>query len=491
MRRQSRRSLAHTVAALIPGAGLLGTRYRRLGWIMLAVLVVSTVGAAFYVLAKGALGAALSIAVRPDTLLGVAGLTVVVALVWIFSVVLTHRGTLPDRADTRTRVGLQVFTALVCLVVALPAAQVVRYSLIQRDLLSAVFTGPSLGGAKPSTQQTATPDAQSSDPWAGVDRVNLLLLGSDAGPDRTGVRTDSMVEASIDPTTGRTVLISIPRSLERAPFPKSNPLHQLYPNGYYCPGAAPGAECLINAVWKLAYDNKDLFPGDPNPGLTTIRDVIGEVTGLHVDYSTVIDLQGFQALVKAMGGVTVNVTERIPINAHRESVIDEWIEPGVQRLDGFHALWYARSRLTSDDYSRMRRQRCLIGSILDQVNATNMLRQFPELAQVAKENVSTDIQVSQLPAWVELVQRIQKASITSLTFTIDNINPANPNFAKIRQMVEAAINPPAASSTPTTTTTAPSKTSTTSSSKGKATPSPTSTTTPTVNGGAVDVRAAC
>ena len=71
---------------------------------------------------------------------------------------------------------------------------------------------------------------------------------------------------------------------------------------------APGNECLINAVWSVAEDNKALFKNDPNPGLTTIRDVIGEVTGLHVDYSTVIDLAGFQSLVDAMGGVTVNVT---------------------------------------------------------------------------------------------------------------------------------------------------------------------------------------
>ena len=101
-----------------------------------------------------------------------------------------------------------------------------------------------------------------------------------------------MVEVSIDPQTGSAVLISIPRSLERAPFPSSNPLHKLFPNGYYCPNAAPGNECLINGVWSVAEDNKNLFKNDPNPGLTTIRDVIGEVTGLHVDYSTVIDLAG-------------------------------------------------------------------------------------------------------------------------------------------------------------------------------------------------------
>jgi LCP family protein required for cell wall assembly len=492
IRRQRRRSLIHTTLALVPGAGLLGTRYRRLGYILLGVLAAAVLAVTLFVLAKGAVSAALNVAVRPDMLLAIAGLGVVGALVWIFSIILTHRGTAPEHADPQTRIGLRLFTAFICLLVALPMGQVVRYSLIQRDVVSTVFTGPSLGGLTSSAQQTATPDAQGRDPWAGVKRVNLLLLGSDAGPGRQGVRTDSMVEASINPETGDTVLISIPRSLERAPFPASNPLHAMYPNGYYCPNAKPGDECLINAVWALAEENKPLFKSDPNPGLTSMRDVISEVTSLHVDYSVVVDLAGFQALIEAMGGVTVNVTERLPVEGHalgngQLSGIQSWIEPGVQKLDGYHALWYARSRATTDDFSRMRRQRCLIGALIDQVNPVSMLSKYPELAQVAKDNVSTDIQVSQLPAWVDLVQRIQKGSITSLTFTSDNIRPANPDFTKMRRMVQDAIAAPA----PSTPATTPSPATSTAPTTTKAAPAPSTTSTPTVPGGAVDVRSAC
>ena len=459
------------------------------------VLLASTVFAVtLFVLAKGAVASALNVAVRPDALLAIACLTTVGALVWVFSIILTHRGTTPKRADPRTRVGLRLFTAFVCLLVGLPMAQVVRYVLIQRDVVGTVFTGPSVHGLTPATQPTATPDTQARDPW-GVKRVNLLLLGSDAGPGREGVRTDSMVEASINPETGSTVLISVPRSLERAPFPASNPMHTMYPNGYYCPKAKPGAECLINAVWALAEENKALFKDDPSPGLTSIRDVVGEVTGLRVDFSTVIDLAGFQSLVDAMGGVTVNVTQRLPVEGHGLSNgqlvgIQSWIEPGVQRLDGYHALWYARSRATTDDYSRMRRQRCLIGALINQVNPVSMLSRYPELAEVAKDNVSTDIQVSELPAWVDLVQRIQKGSITSLTFTSDNISPANPNFAEIRQMVQDAIAAPTPS-TPSTAAAAPKTATSTAPSTAKTVPPSTTTTTPTVAGGAVDVRNAC
>ncbi len=493
VRRQRRRSLLYTALAIVPGAGLLGTRYRRLGFIMLGVLAAMVLAGTFFVVAKGAVSTALNVAVRPDALLTVAGLATVAALVWVFSIILTHRDTAPVEADPQTRVGLRLFTAFVCLLVVLPMVQIVRYSLIQRDVVSTVFTGPAMGALTPSVEQTATPDAQASDPWDGVKRVNLLLIGSDAGDDRIGVRTDSMVEVSIDPQTGAAVLISIPRSLEHAPIPASNPLHALYPNGYYCPNAKPGDECLINAIWALAEENKGLFKNNPNPGLSSIRDVVGEVTGLHVDYSTVIDLAGFSQLVEAMGGVTINVTERLPMDGHLVGGVVRdnlgWLEPGVQKLDGLQALWYARSRITTDDFSRQRRQRCLVGALIDQVNPVTMLSKYPDLARVAKNNVSTDLQVSQLPAWVELVQRIQKGSITSLTFSLDNLKPANPDYAKIRRLVQESISAPATPRPTTSASTAPTPTGTSTSTTKAPTPS-SSTTSSTVNA-AVDVRTAC
>lgn len=518
VRRGARRSARHTVAAIIPGAGLIGTRYRRFGWLLLAILVLGVVALALTLVAKGATTTALSLAVRPDLLLTVAGVATIGGLVWIFSILLTHRGTMPARTDRSSRFGLRALTAVMCLLVALPAFEVVRYSLIQRDVVSSVFgdlpSKADAGSSKGSNpESTVAPDESAPDPWAGVERVNMLLIGSDAGSDRTGVRTDSMVVASIDPQNGNTVLISVPRNLERAPFPVTNPLHELYPNGYYCPGAAPGAECMINAVWTLAEGNKGLFPNDPNPGLTTIRDVIGATLGVTIDYTTVIDLSGFQSLVQAMGGVTVNVTERLPVEGYHPgnnpaliAGVQEWIEPGVQKLDGYHALWFARSRLISDDYSRMRRQRCLIGALVDQVNPVSMLSQYPALAQVAKENISTDLKVTALPAWVDLIQRVQKGGITSLTFTNEVINSANPNFTTMRALVQealsAATKAPSASATTTPSTTTVPPTPTTSSAttrsgtkSGKTTTpktTPSTTTTPTPPPGSiVDVRSAC
>ena len=483
VRSESRRSIGLTALAIIPGAGLTRTRYRLFGMVLLSLFVLGLVALALLVLAKGALSTVLSLAVSPDLLLAVAGLSAVGGLVWIFSIILTHRGSEPPDADQNSRLGLRLFTALICLLVAVPTVEVIRYAAIQRSVVGTLFAG----SQAPRAKGTAAPNKTADDPWKGIARVNMLLIGSDAGSDRTGTRTDSMIVASIEPNSGNTVLISIPRNLERVPFSPSNPLRALYPDGYYCPGAAPGAECLINAVWKLAEDNRALFKNDKNPGLTALRDAIQEVTGLKMDYSTVIDLDGFSKLVDAMGGVMVDVKERLPIGGEvdaRGRLRGEtgWVEKGYQRLNGFHALWYARSRVLSDDFSRMRRQRCLVGIIVNQVNPVMMLGKYPALAQVAQDNITTDLAANELPAWVNLVQRIQKANIASLTFTADNINTANPDFARMRQLVEGAIAtpPPPPSSTPTTPTTAPSPSG-----------SATSTTRPPDGDTPVNVREAC
>ncbi|HET8601500.1 MAG TPA: LCP family protein [Segeticoccus sp.] len=431
------------LGTVVPGAGLSFTRGRVLGLALVGLFVAGLVAIAAWVWHQGALRAVLSVAVRPNVLVALTVAVVIVALVWVAQIVWTaHLADPGTLTMPQTRV-LRLSTLILCLVVIAPTIQAVRYLGIQRDVVHSVFQGKAADGGGGNTAY-AKPDTSKSDPWADTTRVNVLLLGSDAGKDRTGVRTDSMIVASVDTHTGDAVLFSVPRNLENVPFPKDNPLHKLYPQGYNC-----GDQCLMNAVWTLADQHKDLFPASvKNPGLLTTQQVLEKVLGLRIDYTTIIDLHGFTELVDAMGGVTIDVKERLPIGGVAKNgyivpgSIKGWINPGVQHLTGYQALWYARSRATTDDFSRMRRQRCMVGALLDQVNPVSMLQKYPQLAQVAKDNIQTDIPTNELPAWVTLVQRIQKGEIRSLAFTPDNTNVVHPDFAKMRQLVKRALQPP-------------------------------------------------
>lgn len=427
--RQARRSAVLTLAStVVPGAGLFGTRRRLLGAALLGAFVVALALLAGYVLQHhGPVSAALALTASSRALLVVALGTAVAALLWAAGIVVTHLVSRPRHGPHRL---LAATTAVLVVLVLLPFAQVVRCAWITRDTIGGVFGG-SLVQAGPSGSPTTEPAA---DPWADKDRVNVFLLGSDAGPDRTGVRTDSMIVASINTHTGDAVLVGIPRNLENAPIPADNPLHTVWPNGYNC-----GDPCLINALWTEAENHRSLFGDDPNPGLTTIRQVLEEVTGLPIDYTVIADLKGFQQLVDAIGGVRMNVQQDTPIYGPPPAyTVQSWITKGVQVLDGYHALWYARSRHYSDDYSRMKRQRCVVAGIVQQLDPLTILTRYPQIAAAVKDNVQTDLPQAQLPAWAQLLGRVQGASITSVTLTPQTISVVHPDYAKIKALVAQA-----------------------------------------------------
>ena len=118
--------------------------------------------------------------------------------------------------------------------------------------------------------------------------------------------------------------------------------------------------------------------------------------------------------------------------------------PGPMRMNGYQALWYARSRAADDDYNRMSRQRCVVQAVVGQVSATAMLAKYADIARIARENIYTDIPAANLAAFVELVERIQKSG-KFVSVGIDpshGINPGNPDYEQIRALVTKAITPP-------------------------------------------------
>lgn len=453
------RFLAVTVLALVPGAGLIAAGRRIAGWVILGLTLVALAAAATYLMAGNVMDRLLSLAslaVQQSWL--TAGIVVIllVALLWAATVLWTAWAARPARPTTVQRVGGIALVAALVAAIAAPSSVGVRYALIQHDVLaSSVFSQGPDTSALAGAPEAAGPQAGAPDPWAGRPRVNILLLGSDAGADRTGVRTDSMIVASINTRTGDTVLLGVPRSLQNVPFSEANPLHKVWPNGFDC-----GAVCLMNAVWEQAATvHRDLFPKDAkNPGLAATRDAISQVLGIPIDTYTIIDLKGFQSLVDAMGGVVINVPREIPIggghpqsNPSAQLPIYGYIKPGTQRLSGYKALWFARSRQGSDDYDRMGRQRCMVSALLDQANPVSLLGKYPALVKVARDNIQTGIRSQDLPAWVTLVQRVQKGRITSLPLTNKVISTVNPDFNEIHQLVQKAIDPPAATPKPSAT----------------------------------------
>jgi polyisoprenyl-teichoic acid--peptidoglycan teichoic acid transferase len=279
-------------------------------------------------------------------------------------------------------------------------------------------------------------------------RYNVLLLGGDAGKGREGLRPDSMTVASIDAETGRTVLFSLPRNLQRAPFPVDSPLHKLYPNGYYCPEKPLAERCMLNGIYTLAQQNKKLFPGVKYPGVEATKSSIEEILGLKINYWAMIDLKGFEKLIDAVGGITLDIGKKVPIGSlHSPKGVYDWIPAGKnQHLDGFQALWFARSREYSNDYERMIRQKCVMNAMLKQLDPTTVVTKFQKLADAGKQIVATNLPADQIGPMMDLAMKAKTLPMASVSFTPPTLKAAsgdyptvNPDFADILAVVTASI----------------------------------------------------
>jgi len=283
---------------------------------------------------------------------------------------------------------------------------------------------------------------------------NIMLLGGDAGPGRDGMRPDSMSIVSIDATTGKAVTIGLPRDLNPVPFSAGSPMVKIYPHGYGYQDTCDVDVCELNSIYtEVELYKPKLYPNavkeNSQPGIEAMRDALEGATGLKIQYYVLIDMEGFSDLVDALGGVTIDVKEKLPIGGDENlNNVDGWIMPGKQHMNGYTAQWYARSRHGTSDYDRMARQRQLQDAILQQVNPVNVVTKFQEIAKAGQQVVKTDIPQSMLGYFVDLGMKTRKLPVTNLELTPPtNVpDPSNPDYAHIHALVKQALTP--ATSTP-------------------------------------------
>ncbi|AXK47124.1 LCP family protein [Brachybacterium saurashtrense] len=417
------------LTSLLPGSGLLTTRMRRLGAAILVLLLLAVLGAAAFLLFGDPLRTGAMLATRRGVLIGAMIAVAVVGVLWGLQIVLANlaHSTRERLAGAKRYLALGL-AALMVVAIAVPFGRGVQSLWALQRLMGSESV---FGGGDGSSH----PFSGGEDPWADTERLNIMLLGQDAGADRTGTRPDTIMVASIDTATGQTALFSIPRNLEKVEFPEGTAAAEVFPDGfdYFGPN-----QDLINAVWTWAEDRPDLFPGDPEPGLTATRWAVEETLGLETDYYAMVNLQGFQDMVDAIGGVDLVVERRIPIGGGA-SEVEGYIEPGAQKLDGFHALWYARSREGSNDFNRMCRQQRIVRAVSEEADPTTLALSIPRLVTATEDNIVTDIPVSDLDAFVELALRIKDGGFTSYPITQDVTYSGNPDFEYLEEWVQASI----------------------------------------------------
>lgn len=419
-----RRSVILVACSVVaPGSAQLIAGNKKLGRIALGVYG-GLLGITLLVLWLVPLQDLAGLAVRPWLLTAFKLLAFGVAAAWVVLLLDAWRLGHPPGLNQKHRLIMIGATLALAAMVSTPFVVAARYATAAHDAVVAMF---------PSGQVAAASDG----------RLNILLLGVDAGDGRVGVRPDSINLVSVDVRTGAPAMISLPRNLENARFPDRTAADDEFPRGFS--GDGDESDYMLNATWTYGEENPDLFPGPSGPGPTAVKQAVEGTLGVPVHYYVAVDLQGFRDIIDAIGGVTIRVNEELPIGDKGRV-----LEPGVQELDGYHALWYARSREGSSDYARMARQRCVIGALVDQADPQTLLTNFTELADASTSVITTDVPRQDLANLLGLAMKAKNQDITSLQFVPPLIVPADPDIGLIHDEVDALLSgdsaPPATES---------------------------------------------
>ena len=423
------------LGAFLPGLAYLVAGRRVLGAFILTVFL-SVLGSAVW-LVSGDERKLLRLLVDGNGLAGLGIAAIVLGVGWIAVILTGHLLLRPRSMRTGQRLVGAVLMAVLSLGIALPAAAAANAAFLARGTLNEIF-------AKDGQSATVADAVEAGNPFGSKQRVNVLLLGGDGSPERDGVRTDSVIVASIDTASGATTLFSLPRNLEELPFPEG-PLRDVYPDGFESYTESDG---LLNSVYRtVPAEYPGILGPTDNLGADALKLGVGEALGLTIDYYLLINLDGFRTLVDILGGITVNINEWVPVGGDDSAGIrpDDYLRPGpAQLLTGEDALWYARGRYGLSDYSRMGRQRCAMDAIIGAANPFTLLSRYQDIAATAPELVLTDIPRSVLPAFVDLGVLVKDAEVRSLVFDDTVIIPAYPDYDAIRSFVETALDDPVA-----------------------------------------------
>ena len=400
--------LAALLSALIPGAGHVyaGERERgkQLIVIDLALIAAVVIAVLFF---------------QTEVLKAWASLSSLALLMTGNLVLLGYRGwasydayqTTAENSSGRLAAGAGLLVGVaVWALVLIPHVAFGYFNLVQYTLIDEVFADDPDPVAAPESPEPTTGDevegvsvTPTSPPepvlWDGLERLNVLLLGSDVGEGRRDIRTDTMIVVSIDPETGDTAMVSLPRNFSGVKLP---------------PGMGVwDCDCfprLLNDLYWEAEQNPDAFPGAGEPGPRAIKATIGHLLDLDIHYYALVTLDGFVGIVDALGGVDIYVPNRIVDETypHEDGVTIEnvVIEEGEQHLDGHLALAYARIRRHADDFARMNRQRCVLGAVMAQSSPLELLASYGAIAEVLKETLETDIPQARLVDFIDLIPRI-------------------------------------------------------------------------------------
>lgn len=286
----------------------------------------------------------------------------------------------------------------------LPEPVVVPTRLAPAGAAQAAIPAPTL-----PPPPTVAPVSPASGPvWNRKGRVNILLMGTDDGRtcDSGVPRTDTLILVSLDTEAKKAFMVSIPRDL-----------------WVEIPGRGINGiptEQRINTAYTFGEINR--FPGG---GVKLVRDTIEKNFGQPIHYYAMVNFDGLREIVDLLGGVDVEVKERLYDNEYPTDdcgirTID--FKPGTHHMSGEDALAYARSRHSTSDFDRGSRQQQVLLALRRRALQPDVLPKLPALASQIRGLVKTDMSLIEMLALANVAKDIDPANIERRAIDVDMVS---------------------------------------------------------------------
>jgi len=276
-------------------------------------------------------------------------------------------------------------------------------------------------------------------------RINLLLLGY-GGPGHDGpYLADSVMLVSIRPSTHQAIMISLPRDLwVKIPALPNNRFLLGKLNSAYAIGMDHASYPNVRSDWQTATGGGDLAAA-----------TVSQITGQPIDYWVGIDFKAFRDVVNALGGVRVNVPTTLddpyfPLG-ETTGMMHVHIDAGWQQFDGEHALEYARSRETTSDFDRSRRQQLIMLAVRQRIFSLNAVPRMLSLLGALQDNVRTNLRPADFRPLADLAGQIKDADIRRVSIDTSNLlrssflggqyilKPLDPTYGALHQYLAMAL----------------------------------------------------
>ena len=249
------------------------------------------------------------------------------------------------------------------------------------------------------------------------DMINILMLGTDRRPGDTGYRTDSIIVVSVDPKQQYVTLLTIPRDL-----------------WVYVP-----IEDVFDRINTVdAWGDSHKVPGG---SASLIKQTILYNLGIPIDYYARINFLGMKQIIDRVGGVDVlafcplyDVFPDVP-DTQSDIISDPNLlatvptgtidipTPGLYSFDGKHALWFARSRESTNDFDRSRRQQSVLRALWTKIKTQGLVSQLPSLWADVTSIVETDLSINDAIYLANIGSQLDDSRIKQRAIDVQAIEP--------------------------------------------------------------------